>query len=57
MFLFSAFTGVVFSDMRNLTEKNIVQAEDGIWWIHTARQKTGTSCHITPAGVSIEIDR
>lgn len=46
MFLFSAFTGVAFSDMRNLTEKNIVQAEDGIWWIHTARQKTGTPCHI-----------
>ena len=46
MFLFSAFTGVAFSDMRNLTEKNLAQAEDGVWWIHTHRQKTGAPCHI-----------
>ena len=46
MFLFSAFTGVAFSDMRNLTERNLAQAEDGVWWIHTHRQKTGAPCHI-----------
>lgn len=46
MFLFSVFTGIAFSDIRNLTKKNLVQAEDGVWWIHTARQKTGTECHI-----------
>jgi len=46
MFLFSSFTGIAFSDMRNLTEKNLAQAEDGVWWIHTQRQKTGNPCHI-----------
>ena len=29
VFLFSAFTGISFSDIRNLTEKNLAQAEDG----------------------------
>jgi integrase len=55
MFLFSAFTGVAFSDMRNLTEKNIAQAEDGIWWLHTHRQKTGTPCHIPLLELPLEL--
>ncbi len=55
MFLFSAFTGVAFSDMRNLTEKNIAQAEDGVWWIHTHRQKTGTPCHIPLLEIPLEL--
>lgn len=32
--------------MCNLTEDNIVRAEDGVLWIHTTRQKTGTPCEI-----------
>jgi integrase len=55
MFLFSAFTGVAFSDMRNLTDKNLAQAEDGIWWIHTHRQKTGTPCHIPLLEIPLEL--
>ena len=39
-------TGLAFSDLRNLTPENMKQAEDGVWWIHTARKKTGTPCHI-----------
>ena len=27
-------------------DENMKQAEDGVWWIHTARKKTGTPCHI-----------
>lgn len=46
VFLFSAFTGISFSDLRNLTAKNLAQAEDGTWWIHSARQKTGTPFHV-----------
>jgi integrase len=55
MFLFSAFTGIAFSDMRNLTEKNLAKAEDGIWWIHTKRQKTGTPCHIPLLEIPLEL--
>lgn len=46
VFIFSCMTGLAFSDLRNLTPENIKQAEDGVWWIHTARKKTGTPCHI-----------
>lgn len=42
MFLFSCWTGICYCDMRALTEKNLVKAEDGSLWIHTERQKTGT---------------
>lgn len=55
MFLFSVFTGIAFSDIRNLTEKNLVQAEDGVWWIHTKRQKTGTECHIPLLDLPLKI--
>ena len=46
VFRFSCMTGLAFCDLRNLTPENIKQAEDGVWWIHTARKKTGTPCHI-----------
>ena len=42
MFLFSCWTGICYCDMRALTGKNLVKAEDGSLWIHTERQKTGT---------------
>lgn len=46
VFIFSCMTGLAFSDLRNLTPEHLKQAEDGAWWIHTARKKTGTPCHI-----------
>jgi integrase len=46
MFLFSVFTGLAFRDICNLTPKHIVKAGDGVLWIKTARQKTGTPCEI-----------
>ncbi|KAA6331065.1 Tyrosine recombinase XerC, partial [termite gut metagenome] len=46
MFLFSVFTGLAFRDICNLTPKHIVKADDGILWIKTTRQKTGTPCEI-----------
>ena len=42
MFVFSAFTGICYCDMCNLTLSNLSQAEDGSLWIHLKRQKTGT---------------
>lgn len=46
MFLFACFTGLAYRDLRNLTEDNIVRAGDGVLWIKTERQKTGTPCEI-----------
>lgn len=40
MFLFSCFTGISYRDMRSLTKENLSLAEDGTWWIKSARQKT-----------------
>ena len=53
--LFSAFTGISFSDLRNLTVKNLAQAEDGTWWIHSARQKTGTPFHVPLLELPLEL--
>ena len=54
-FLFSTFTGIAFSDIRNLTRKNLVKAEDGVWWIHSARRKTGTPFHIPLLDLPLEL--
>ena len=40
MFLFCIFTGLSFSDMRNLKEENIVTYFDDHQWIKIKRQKT-----------------
>ena len=40
MFLFSCYTGIPYGDMRLLTKQNLSLAEDGTWWIKSARQKT-----------------
>lgn len=55
MFLFSVFTGLAYRDICNLTEKNIVRASDGILWIETTRQKTGTSCQIPLMEIPLQI--
>ena len=55
MFIFSCFTGVSFSDMRNLTTKNLQKADDGIMWVHFSRQKTGTSCSIPLMEVPLQL--
>lgn len=46
MFLFSVFTGLAYRDVCNLTPEHIVKADDGVLWIKTSRQKTGTPCEI-----------
>lgn len=55
VFLFSVFTGIAFGDLRSLTEKNLVQAEDGTWWIHSARKKTGTPFHVPLLELPLEL--
>lgn len=55
MFLFSSFTGIAFSDMRNLTAKNLSIAEDGVQWIHLNRKKTGAPCHIPLLEIPLQL--
>jgi len=40
LFLFSAFTGLSYIDIKNLREENLRQLFDGNWWIVTRRHKT-----------------
>ena len=42
MFIFSTFTGLAYTDLKKLRVNDITQSEDGSWWIHIHRQKTGT---------------
>ena len=55
IFLFSVFTGIAFSDIRDLTCNNLVQAEDGVWWIHSKRRKTGTEFHVPLLELPLQI--
>lgn len=55
MFLFSAFTGICYCDMRNLTEANVTRDKDGNLWIETTRQKTGTPENVRLLDVAIRI--
>lgn len=55
IFLFSVFTGLAYRDICNLTAKNIVKAFDGILWIETTRQKTGTPSEIPLMEIPLQI--
>jgi site-specific recombinase XerD len=46
LYLFCAFTGLSFADMRNLTEENIRTYFDEHEWININRQKTGVVSNI-----------
>lgn len=46
LFLFSTFTGLAYSDVRNLTYDNLQTFFDGDLWIITRRKKTNTDSNI-----------
>lgn len=46
LYVFCCFTGLSFSDMKNLTKENIQTSFDGKLWIMTRRQKTGVESNI-----------
>lgn len=46
LFLFSAFTGISFSDIRSLKYSDLTTADDGTVWIHSKRMKTGVEFHV-----------
>jgi len=46
MFIFCCFTGLSYSDIRNLSQGNITTQVDGSLWISIKRQKTKGECNI-----------
>jgi site-specific recombinase XerD len=46
MFIFCCFTGLAYSDIRNLSQGNITTQVDGSLWISIKRQKTKSECNI-----------
>lgn len=46
LFVFSSFTGLSYSDVKNLTKENLKTSFDGHLWIITRRQKTNTDSSI-----------
>jgi len=46
MFIFCCFTGLAYSDIRNLSQGNITTQLDGSLWICIKRQKTKSECNI-----------
>lgn len=46
LFIFSVFTGLAYSDVKNLTNDNLQTFFDGNLWIITRRKKTNTESNI-----------
>lgn len=55
LFVFSCFTGLGRADLANLKEEDIITEEDGSKWIHIARQKTKSDCHIKLLDIPLQI--
>lgn len=55
MFIFSTFTGLAYADLKRLTVNDITQSEDGSWWIHIHRQKTGTLSSVRLLDIPLKI--
>ncbi len=55
IFLFSCYTGIPYTDMRLLTKENLSLAEDGTWWIKSARQKTKIEFEIPLLDLPLQI--
>ena len=55
LFLFSAFTGLAYVDIKNLREENVQRFFDGNWWILTRRHKTQIESHIRLLDVPLRL--
>lgn len=54
-FIFATFTGLSYADLKRLSEKDIVEAEDGSKWIHVKRKKTGVTSHVRLLDIPLRI--
>lgn len=55
LFVFAAFTGISYVDLKKLTLKDIITEEDGSLWICMSRQKTGIPFHVKLLDTPIKI--
>lgn len=55
LFVFAAFTGLSFIDLKQLTWKDIVTEEDGSLWISMSRQKTDATFNVKLLDIPIQI--
>jgi len=55
MFLFSTFTGLSYSDLKNLQYSHIQHRGDGSRWIVLNRRKTGTASYIPLLDIPLQI--
>jgi integrase len=55
LFLFSAFTGLSYIDLKNLTWKHVITEEDGSQWISASRQKTDIPFNVKLLDIPIRI--
>jgi len=55
LFVFAAFTGLSFVDLKQLTWKDIVTEEDGSLWISMSRQKTDSPFNVKLLSIPIRI--
>lgn len=54
-FVFGCFTGLAYSDLKGLTQDNIVKGDDGHLWINTKRYKTDNQCNIPLLPIAVDI--
>ena len=55
LYVFCCFTGLSFTDMKNLTKDNVQTSFDGKLWIMTKRQKTGVESNIMLMDIPLRI--
>lgn len=55
LFVFAAFTGLSFIDLKQLTWKDIITEEDGSLWISMSRQKTDAPFNVKLLDIPIQI--
>jgi integrase len=55
LFLFAAFTGLAYVDIKNLREENVQRFFDGNWWILTRRHKTRVESNIRLLDVPLRL--
>lgn len=55
IFVFCCFTGLAFSDVKQLRKENIVEDSNGVKWIRKTRQKTKVMCNIPLLEIPLKI--
>ena len=55
LFLFSAFTGLAYIDVKNLREENVQKYFDGNWWLILRRHKTQVESNVRLLDVPLRL--